>query len=525
MAILGRALGSGENSTIISSAVTDPAIIAGDVGKFVVWIDANNRFELMGAGTSLALLKGESWGLLTSYISSGLGVVALGGSQNYTITAGSTLYWEIGDTAPQTTLPTGPYARIGVAPATNVLFIEKEYEENIGLFDFKGHYATAAALEVAFPAASNAGAWAVVDNTGADVASGLYEASGTWTLRIQASDLTSGIIDALKNAASTPTAVNPFVLDDDPRFGGAPASHAASHTDGSDDIQDATTSQKGLMTIAQATKLDGIETGAQANTVDSVNGLTGAVSLNKIHIGLSLVDNTADVNKPVSGPQQTALDLKADDADLTAHTGNTSNPHSVTQSQVGLGLVQNVSADDWHIDVAGLTNVSTDHTHNIRLTRAEMETLISTGTLAAKTSETAGSPSHTHDVTITFNQATGAISASVSQASGAGHAGADHDIFMGAGGAGGGGGGNSFSVTVNTGDWTLVSSGSNEPGYETFYEYDVVHNFALADQDDLVISFRDTAGWQVMLDSKSVDTNTVRIFSVVTLNDLTVSVR
>lgn len=42
----------------------------------------------------------------------------------------------------------------------------------------------------------------------------------------------------------------------------APQAHAASHTDGSDDIQDATAVQKGLATAAQITKLDGIETGA-----------------------------------------------------------------------------------------------------------------------------------------------------------------------------------------------------------------------------------------------------------------------
>lgn len=41
-----------------------------------------------------------------------------------------------------------------------------------------------------------------------------------------------------------------------------PKIHASKHTDGTDDIQDATAAQKGLMTAAYATKLDGIETGA-----------------------------------------------------------------------------------------------------------------------------------------------------------------------------------------------------------------------------------------------------------------------
>ena len=46
--------------------------------------------------------------------------------------------------------------------------------------------------------------------------------------------------------------------------------------------------------------------------VQSVAGKTGAVSLVKGDVGLGNVDNTSDVNKPVSTAQQTALDLKAD---------------------------------------------------------------------------------------------------------------------------------------------------------------------------------------------------------------------
>jgi hypothetical protein len=48
-----------------------------------------------------------------------------------------------------------------------------------------------------------------------------------------------------------------------------PTDHASSHVDGNDDIQDATASQKGLMTAAFATKLDGIE--ALADVTDATN--------------------------------------------------------------------------------------------------------------------------------------------------------------------------------------------------------------------------------------------------------------
>jgi len=54
--------------------------------------------------------------------------------------------------------------------------------------------------------------------------------------------------------------------------------HASSHTDGTDDIQDASASQKGLATAAQITKLNGIQAGAQVNTVNSVFGRTGGVT-------------------------------------------------------------------------------------------------------------------------------------------------------------------------------------------------------------------------------------------------------
>lgn len=77
-------------------------------------------------------------------------------------------------------------------------------------------------------------------------------------------------------------------------------------------------SGKGLssndFTDAEKTKLAGIESGAQVNTVTSVAGKTGAVTLSKSDVGLENVDNTSDLNKPISTATQTALNLKADKA-------------------------------------------------------------------------------------------------------------------------------------------------------------------------------------------------------------------
>ena len=65
-------------------------------------------------------------------------------------------------------------------------------------------------------------------------------------------------------------------------------------------------------TNAYKNKLDGIEAGAQVNTVTSVAGKTGAVTLQKSDVGLGNVDNTSDLNKPISTATQTALDGKVD---------------------------------------------------------------------------------------------------------------------------------------------------------------------------------------------------------------------
>ena len=67
-----------------------------------------------------------------------------------------------------------------------------------------------------------------------------------------------------------------------------------------------------FMSSFDKTKFDSIEVGAQVNTVTSVASKTGAVTLSKSDVGLSNVDNTSDINKPVSTLTQTALNGKSD---------------------------------------------------------------------------------------------------------------------------------------------------------------------------------------------------------------------
>ena len=55
-----------------------------------------------------------------------------------------------------------------------------------------------------------------------------------------------------------------------------------------------------------------VDSGSTGGAVLSVNGKTGEVVLTKTDVGLGNVNNTADLNKPISTATQTALDAKAD---------------------------------------------------------------------------------------------------------------------------------------------------------------------------------------------------------------------
>ncbi|MBP7638449.1 MAG: hypothetical protein KBA18_11280 [Kiritimatiellae bacterium] len=84
-------------------------------------------------------------------------------------------------------------------------------------------------------------------------------------------------------------------------------------------------------------KADDADLTAHEDDANNPHAVTAA------QVGLGNVDNTPDAEKPVSTPMQAALDAKADGADLTAHEGDADNPHAVTAAQVGLGSVDNTA--------------------------------------------------------------------------------------------------------------------------------------------------------------------------------------
>lgn len=86
-----------------------------------------------------------------------------------------------------------------------------------------------------------------------------------------------------------------------------------------------------------------------SGAVDSVAGKTGVVILEKSDVGLGSVDNTADVDKPVSTATQTALNTKQPlDADLTA----------IAALAGTTGLLKKTAEDTWTLDTATYGDVT-----------------------------------------------------------------------------------------------------------------------------------------------------------------------
>ena len=103
---------------------------------------------------------------------------------------------------------------------------------------------------------------------------------------------------------------------------------------------------------ADSKVLTAAERAAIAANTSHTGNTSNPHSVTATQIGLGNVDNTADADKPISTATQTALDDKADDADLTSHTSDTSNPHSVTATQIGLGSVDNTADADKPVSTA-----------------------------------------------------------------------------------------------------------------------------------------------------------------------------
>lgn len=115
-----------------------------------------------------------------------------------------------------------------------------------------------------------------------------------------------------------------------------------------------------------------ILTGGKGNIVfpvTSVNGQTDDVVIDKLSVGLGRVDNTRDVDKPLSVPQREAMmdilksyDFNINLEDLYAHHNDTSNPHNVSVEQIDVAgdLTKMVDGEIGKHNLSTLSNIHPD---------------------------------------------------------------------------------------------------------------------------------------------------------------------
>lgn len=119
-------------------------------------------------------------------------------------------------------------------------------------------------------------------------------------------------------------------------------------------------------TLAEKNKLSGIQAGAQVNSVTSVAGKTGAVTLNEADVGLGNVDNTADSVKNVASAAKltTTRSISATgDAAWSVNfngTGNVSAALTLANSGVTAGTYTKVTVDAKGRVTAGSAMVASD---------------------------------------------------------------------------------------------------------------------------------------------------------------------
>ena len=118
------------------------------------------------------------------------------------------------------------------------------------------------------------------------------------------------------------------------------AAHASQHTNGTDDIQSATASQKGLMTAAYASKLDGIEAGATADQT-AAEILTAIKTVDGSGSGLDadLLDGVEGSNYARTDIAETFTDDVIVEGDLTVDQDA-----NVTGDVLATGIVQAAAA-------------------------------------------------------------------------------------------------------------------------------------------------------------------------------------
>ena len=123
----------------------------------------------------------------------------------------------------------------------------------------------------------------------------------------------------------------------------------SSHITNKTNPHNVTAAQLGLGNVDNTSDMDKPVSTAQGAAIGSVEytlvhheeNTDNPHNVTKSQVGLGNVDNTSDADKPVSTAQAASIKVAKDD--ITAHKNNKNNPHAVTAAQVGLGNVNNTS--------------------------------------------------------------------------------------------------------------------------------------------------------------------------------------
>lgn len=197
----------------------------------------------------------------------------------------------------------------------------------------------------------------VTTNTKGQVVSGTALSAGDIP-SLDASKITSGIIDIDRLPASAGSIPEYATLSDFPLIGDSGKVYIALDTN-------------------KMYRWSGSTYVPVAGGVDSVAGKTGVVSLTKGDVGLANVDNTSDINKPISTATQTSLNLKANAANAeltgvpTAPTAavGTSTTQLATTAFVNAEIANNAptktgsgASGTWGISITGNSNTATSAT-------------------------------------------------------------------------------------------------------------------------------------------------------------------
>ena len=108
---------------------------------------------------------------------------------------------------------------------------------------------------------------------------------------------------------------------------------------------------------AEFTRIEGLVNNAQSDIDTHAAKIDNPHGVTKAQVGLGNVDNTADIDKPISTAQSEEFErieglITTAQGDTDGHVARTDNPHNVTKAQVGLGNVDNTSDADKPISTA-----------------------------------------------------------------------------------------------------------------------------------------------------------------------------